>query len=64
MKKNSIMWMFAVLMLAVGMSSCSSDDESNLIEMLEKGEYGDLLTPLYSPNDINWYDRNRHWETI
>ena len=29
MKKNSIFWMFAMLMLAVGMSSCNNDDESN-----------------------------------
>ena len=65
MKKNGILWMFTMLMLAVGMGSCSSsDDESDLMKMLEKGEYGDLLIPLYSPNDINWYDRNRQWETI
>lgn len=29
LKKNSIFWMFAMLMLAVGMSSCKNDDESN-----------------------------------
>ena len=29
MKKNSIFWMFAMLMLAVGMSSCNNDDENN-----------------------------------
>lgn len=50
MKKNGILWMFTMLMLAVGMGSCSSsDDESDLMKMLEKGEYGDLLIPLYSP---------------
>ena len=27
MKKNRILWMFAMLMLAVGMSSCSSDND-------------------------------------
>ena len=27
MKKNCISWMFAVLMLAIGMSSCSKDDD-------------------------------------
>jgi len=26
MKKNGILWMFATLMLAIGMGSCSSDD--------------------------------------
>ena len=26
MKKSFIFWMFAILMMAVGMSSCSSDD--------------------------------------
>ena len=63
MKKSCILWMFAMLMLAVGMSSCSSDDEPDPMKMLEE-EYGNLLVPLYSPNDINWYDRNRHWETV
>ena len=29
MKKSFILWMFAMLMLAVGMSSCSSDDEGS-----------------------------------
>ena len=29
MKKSCILWMFAVLMLAVGISSCSDDDESS-----------------------------------
>ena len=29
MKKSCILWMFAVLMLAVGMSGCSSDDEGS-----------------------------------
>ena len=29
MKKSFILWMFAVLMLAVGISSCSDDDESS-----------------------------------
>ena len=29
MKKNRIFWMFAVLMLAFGMSSCSSKDEES-----------------------------------
>ena len=29
MKKSSILWMFALLMLAVGMSSCSSKDEES-----------------------------------
>lgn len=29
MKKNFLLWMGAVLMMAVGMSSCSSDDDSN-----------------------------------
>ena len=28
MKKSCILWMFALLMLAVGMSSCSSDDDN------------------------------------
>ena len=28
MKKNGIFWMFAMLMIAIGMSSCSKDDES------------------------------------
>ena len=30
MKKSSILWMFAMLMLAVGMSSCSSDDSNDI----------------------------------
>ena len=29
MKKNCVLWIFALLMLAVGMSSCSSDDDSS-----------------------------------
>ena len=29
MKKSSILWMFALLMLAFGMSSCSSKDEES-----------------------------------
>ena len=29
MKKSCILWMFAMLMLAVGMSSCSSKDEES-----------------------------------
>ena len=33
MKKSCILWMFAVLMLAVGMSSCSDDD--NEIETVD-----------------------------
>ena len=32
MKKNCISWMFAVLMLAIGMSSCSSDDEEPFVQ--------------------------------
>ena len=28
MKKSCILWMFAVLMLVVGMTSCSSDDDN------------------------------------
>lgn len=28
MKKNGILWMFAMLMLTIGMSSCSNDDDS------------------------------------
>ena len=30
MKKSSILWMFALLMLAFGMSSCSSDEEDTV----------------------------------
>lgn len=30
MKKNGILWMFALLMLSVGMSSCSSDENDDL----------------------------------
>ena len=29
MKKNCVLWIFALLMLAVGMSSCSSYDDSS-----------------------------------
>ena len=29
MKKNCVLWIFALLMLAFGMSSCSSDDDSS-----------------------------------
>ena len=28
MKKSILLWMFALLMMAVGMSGCSSDDDS------------------------------------
>ena len=34
MKKNCVLWMFAMLMLAVGMSSCSSDDEDNIVPQI------------------------------
>jgi hypothetical protein len=30
MKKNRILWMFAMLIMAIGMSSCSSDDEDKV----------------------------------
>ena len=37
MKKNFLLWMFAMLMLVVGMSSCSSDDDDyNYVQ-----EFGD-----------------------
>ena len=29
MKKNNVLWIFAVLMVAFGMSSCSSDDDTS-----------------------------------
>ena len=29
MKKNNVLWIFAVLMMAFGMSSCSSDDDTS-----------------------------------
>ena len=64
MKKSSILWTFIMLMLVVGMSSCSSDDDSNLDEIIEKGKIGELLTPLYSSDIVNWYDRNMYWETV
>ena len=36
MKKNRILWMCAVLMMAIGMSSCRSDDEDNTVPQINK----------------------------
>ena len=47
MKKNCILWMFAMLMLAVGMSSCSSDNDE--IESFDDNPSEDI----YSNDSIN-----------
>ncbi|MBO7129254.1 MAG: hypothetical protein J6W05_05730 [Prevotella sp.] len=31
---------------------------------MSESDDSEMLTPLYSPNDINWYDNERHYETI
>ena len=37
MRKNFLLWMFTILMLVIGMSSCSSDDDDyNYVQ-----EFGD-----------------------
>ena len=36
MKKNRILWMCVVLMMAIGMSSCSRDDEDNTVPQINK----------------------------
>ncbi len=61
MKKNRILWMFAVLMMAFGMSSCSSDDEESSSELCYTGiikyispESGNVQVVItYSPDEIN-----------
>ncbi len=42
------------------LTACSSDDDTELIDELEKelgkdvGNLSNLLTPLYNPEDISW----------
>ncbi len=63
MKKSSFLWVFIMLMLAISMSSCSSDDgqvEDNLL---------DDMVDIYDPNfKVSYYNqdpglqfRQNHW---
>jgi hypothetical protein len=56
MKKNSISWLFAMLMLAVGMSSCSSDDETTSIAI---GIYDNSFTEQHNTESINGWTITR-----
>ena len=56
MKKNSISWLFAMLMLAVGMSSCSSDDETTSIAI---GIYDNSFTEQHHTESNNGWTITR-----
>jgi hypothetical protein len=56
MKKNSISWLFAMLMLAIGMSSCSSDDETTSIAI---GIYDNSFTEQHHTESINGWTITR-----
>ncbi len=63
MKRNCILWMFAMLMLAVGMSSCSSDDgqvEDKLVyDMVDI--YDPYFEVSYYNQDPGLQFRQNHW---
>ena len=56
MKKSYILWIFALLMLVVGMSSCSSDDETTSIA---KGIYDNSFIEKYYTESINGWTITR-----
>ena len=61
MKKNNVLWIFALLMLAFGMSSCSSDEDANFSSGGNGGSdaIADSPTALYaivSPEGSQVYD--------
>ena len=50
MKKSSFLWVFIMLMLAISMSSCSSDDEGNVVYVEEENVVYEEENVVYEDN--------------
>ena len=57
MKKSNLLWLCVLLMLAVGMSSCSSDDELEIPEIIPEGALNQTTTEF---TGHEWFEANVH----